>query len=503
MAKTKSYLWHVITVGMLVTIFYAGILVTIRGYFLHQNKKETDDTKYVSLLPSGLAPQYDEDPNYYPSCASAVVNPVPFWTRWGIYQDMSIALTQRNWQERTYPFYSCEFDPSRGLMVATIQMHPSYSGMGKYKSKTSQIYAGPEGVAEQPENLGRFSESSIISSGVQSHEYILYDPTLSRFFLLDLSKPILRTGPELPNTFIIKGLLPESYNFWRDLEKNKQFIELGWGPPRLKTDQRHLETLYKDRPSWLRVLEPSGKISLLNTTTLEFEKYPNGPPRPGKDVLAYRIRPVCEAGKMIGVIAGSLTSSKIILDVYHVNQEGILSTPKHAEADLPFSKATYLLESIQGPLWGLFSLIAAPGIDVVENQRAVFILGDSAEGRLGQVLPKHGLVVLGVAMGMLFPSLLLSLVLAQLTTRNAKTLGFSKQACRWWMYGVFVFGLPAYITYRLTRPRMVMVTCINCGKLRRPDWDHCQHCGSAWQVPELTPPAWRVLTTANASGPGG
>jgi uncharacterized OB-fold protein len=61
------------------------------------------------------------------------------------------------------------------------------------------------------------------------------------------------------------------------------------------------------------------------------------------------------------------------------------------------------------------------------------------------------------------------------------------------MIGIIAFGLSGYITYRLTRPRETLVTCANCGKLRRPDMNKCHRCGSKWHVPELTPPTWRVL----------
>jgi uncharacterized OB-fold protein len=40
-----------------------------------------------------------------------------------------------------------------------------------------------------------------------------------------------------------------------------------------------------------------------------------------------------------------------------------------------------------------------------------------------------------------------------------------------------------------------LVTCANCGRMRRPDMEKCHRCGSKWYVPELIPPTWRVLDT--------
>ena len=65
------------------------------------------------------------------------------------------------------------------------------------------------------------------------------------------------------------------------------------------------------------------------------------------------------------------------------------------------------------------------------------------------------------------------------------------------LLGTFALGLPGYLTYRLTRPKITLVTCRNCGLGRRPDREKCHHCGSLWHVPELIPPAWRVVEEGN------
>ncbi|MHC4639315.1 MAG: hypothetical protein ACYTBV_17700 [Planctomycetota bacterium] len=77
--------------------------------------------------------------------------------------------------------------------------------------------------------------------------------------------------------------------------------------------------------------------------------------------------------------------------------------------------------------------------------------------------------------------------------RNAVLVGLSQRARFWWALARAAFGLSAYITYRLTRPKITLVTCVNCGKLRRPDMETCHRCGAKWLIPELTPPTWRVV----------
>jgi len=109
----------------------------------------------------------------------------------------------------------------------------------------------------------------------------------------------------------------------------------------------------------------------------------------------------------------------------------------------------------------------------------------------GNIFYKFLLVLLLMLPGILFAGLL-----GWLVSRDAVIIGLSHNARRFWLAGTLVFGLPAYITYRLTRPKITFVTCTNCGKPRRPDTDICHRCGSKWEVPELTPPAWRVLNGA-------
>jgi hypothetical protein len=88
---------------------------------------------------------------------------------------------------------------------------------------------------------------------------------------------------------------------------------------------------------------------------------------------------------------------------------------------------------------------------------------------------------------------MLGLLLAWAANRNAVLVGLSQRARFWWILATIAFGLSAYITYRLTRPKITLVTCVNCGKLRRPDMENCHRCGARWLVPELAPPLWRVI----------
>jgi hypothetical protein len=97
------------------------------------------------------------------------------------------------------------------------------------------------------------------------------------------------------------------------------------------------------------------------------------------------------------------------------------------------------------------------------------------------------------ALGLMLPSIVLAIWLAGRVGKNAAVVGLSRNARLYWIVGTTAFGLVGYITYRLSRPKIALVTCANCGHPRRPDMDKCHRCGSPWHVPELIPPTWKVL----------
>jgi hypothetical protein len=97
------------------------------------------------------------------------------------------------------------------------------------------------------------------------------------------------------------------------------------------------------------------------------------------------------------------------------------------------------------------------------------------------------------ALLLISPSIVLAILLAMRVGKDAAVLGLPQKTRRFWAIGTLALGLAGYITYKLTRPKITLVTCANCGKPRRTDMDKCHRCGSKWDVPELTPPDWRVL----------
>jgi hypothetical protein len=152
----------------------------------------------------------------------------------------------------------------------------------------------------------------------------------------------------------------------------------------------------------------------------------------------------------------------------------------------------YIFESLHPPVLTLASFFTAYSFDARSTHQALFLMPNSfvamARDYEGNIFYLFVLVLL-----LMLPGILFACILGWRVWRDAAIIGLSNKARQIWLAGTLVFGLPAYITYRLTRPKVTLVTCANCGKQRRPDMDKCHHCGSKWDVPELTPPEWRVL----------
>jgi len=162
----------------------------------------------------------------------------------------------------------------------------------------------------------------------------------------------------------------------------------------------------------------------------------------------------------------------------------------------PVSTITkYIFESLHPPVLTLASFFTAYSFEARSSHRALFLMPNSfvamARDYEGNVFYMLLLVLLLMLPGILFAGLL-----GWRVERDAATIGLSRNTRRLWLAGTLVFGLAGYITYRLSRSKITLVTCANCGKQRRPDTSICHRCGSKWDVPELTPPAWRVLNGA-------
>jgi hypothetical protein len=156
----------------------------------------------------------------------------------------------------------------------------------------------------------------------------------------------------------------------------------------------------------------------------------------------------------------------------------------------------FMLENLHPPILSLASYFTAGSFEAGSGHRALLLLPNSFIAMKGRDARGNIAARFLSALALISPSIVLSILLAWRLGRDAAVVGLPRKTRRWWLFGTIAFGLAGYITYKLTRPKVTLVTCPNCGNPRRPDMEKCHRCGSKWDVPELTPPVWRVLNRA-------
>ncbi|TKJ39304.1 MAG: hypothetical protein CEE38_00755 [Planctomycetes bacterium B3_Pla] len=407
--------------------------------------------------------------------------------------------------------------------------------------KKGQLYAGPEGVSETPDkNLGRFASPVVGISRSYGLSRTLYDKKSRRFFTIDFHEGTVTKGPQLakddPRQPIQIGML----------RKNHQLLDLYWSPTDVRisgvtmmmmTMEEHRSTgghipIRETDPDYRQeqyvlVLDESGRIDLLDRETLAFAGTAGHLPTPEsffpsrqrttpRDLLAYRVLPLAlqTDHKYRGMFVASVGREGTGLALAVFNEKGELIRKNYTRPttgrrgkQTPSSKAVffdvpwgpvltitkYLLENLHPPVLSVVSYFTADSFEAASGHRALFLLPNSFVAMKGRSTFGNSAERFMYALLLILPSFILTIWLAYRLSKNAATVGLPRNTRLYWVIGTIAFGLPAYITYRLTRPRITLVTCSNCGKQRRTDMDKCHRCGSKWDVPELTPPAWRVL----------
>jgi hypothetical protein len=445
----------------------------------------------------------------------------------------------------TIYYYSQKDDAWIYLDEKTGQIVCHYTYTGRMLDNTMfpkkvQLYAGPEGIAQSPDKVrGRFIFPIVDARATPWRPLTLYDKKLHRFFTINFQKRVVTKGPEPgkndPHKPVQIGLL------W----KNPFFLHLlYWNGPRVRVAEKEAKEGYRspsnfkpivernyfdDAGRYLLVLDETGRIDLLDKETLEFAGTAGHLPAPQtffpskegvtpQDLLAYEVLPLVfnTDDKYRGMFVASVSREGTAMALAVFDEKGNLIKKEYSKAteyagrdtvDIPSSEAAfsnapgapaltiakYLLENLQPPVLSVVSFFSAYTFEAAAGHRALFILPNSFIAMKGRDISENIARTFPAALLIMLPSIILGIFLAWRVNKDAKMVGLSENVRLCWMIGTIGFGLSGYITYRLTRPRMTLVTCANCGKPRRPDMDKCHRCGSKWHVPELTPPTWRVL----------
>ena len=409
---------------------------------------------------------------------------------------------------------------------------------GTVKLKIVQLYAGPEGISEIPDKkLGRFTSVIADLSESDFTPLRLYDKNLRRFFAINFKDRIVTKGPQLSDDDTRR---PVDIGL---LSKNPGILDLYWMPPIKTSENNQDRVLYRSRgrgfhipiketnpdyrSEYILVLDKSGQIDLLDKEMLEFAGLAGRLPTPKTlfptdeyitpdDLLAYRILPMAlkEDHRYRGLFAATVSreGTALALSVFDANgvqiksdQTGVrdsrgrrrTSSSRAVLFSFPGAPAItigkFLLENLHPPILSLVSYFTAESFEAGSGHRALLLLPNSFIAMKGRDTRENVAVKFLYALLLMSPPIVLAIFLAWRLGKDAAIVGLPRKTRRWWLLGTIAFGLAGYITYKLIRPKITLVTCANCGKPRRPDADICHRCGSKWEVPELIPPAWRVL----------
>ena len=241
-----------------------------------------------------------------------------------------------------------------------------------------------------------------------------------------------------------------------------------------------------------------------------------------RDLLGYDVLPISfenySSYKGMFTVSLSRDGTAITLDCFDARgnrvgwqegtevtkQIGHLSKTKLRSAKAAFFEAPwgpviaigkFVAENLHPPILLVASYFTAWSFEAGTGHRALFLLPNSfvAMKNRQNLWKINTADKLLHALLLMLPSIILGIWLASRVVRDANIVALSGKAKVFWIIASIAFGPAGYITYRFTRPKVILITCANCGKLRRPDMDICHHCGSEWNIPELTPPEWRVL----------
>jgi hypothetical protein len=504
------------------------------------------DYRTVDITTSGLVPsEIENDPNVirYSMVHAHIIHPEAPQTL-GIVSYFSDIVPERHHSRIYYLNPEGEgstwiyFDKSTGQINC---YWPDAEKMpdGTLLRQKIQLYIGPEGVSEIPDNkLGRFTSPVVDTSEIDRGQLTLYDRKLRQFFAVRFRQDIeLIKGPQLskddPRRPVDIGIL----------RKNPSILDLCWTPPTIKTSENNqyrkpyfglgsIHTPIRETDpdyhpdKYLLVLDESGRIDLLDKETLEFAGPAGRLPAPETlfptdegvtpdDLLAYRVLPMAlkEDHKYRGLFAASVSREGTALALAVFDEKGNCIKSEGTRirggrrGGMPSSRAVlfgfpwapaitigkFLLENLHPPILSLASYFTAESFEAGSGHRALFLLPNSFVAMKGRDARENMVARFLYAFLLISPSIALVILLALRVNKDAAVIGLSQKTRRRWIIGTIAFGLAGYITYWLTRPNVTLVTCTNCGKPRRPDMDICHRCSSKWDVPELIPPAWRVL----------
>ncbi|MHC4759026.1 MAG: hypothetical protein ACYTE8_10245 [Planctomycetota bacterium] len=542
--------------GFIALVLFCVSLFWIRfyceaGLVINIDEEERD----VEISPSGLVPlDIEKDPNaamFSEISAEMHINiDRPFeWLGW---QNFIQSRARENSRKRIFgvrdPMTMVYFDKVSGQIFLEYHYWINSADVGD-ELKRIDLYAGPDGVSEDSNaEVGRFYDPVLAEEmggyiRRSNPGIVLYDKRLRRFFRIDIYSKIIKSGPELERG---NRYNPVQIGY---LNKNGRLLDLWFSPPQKEAikerlsedsdDSEELETYesfirraFLERATgYTLVLDESGRIDFLDIEKLELVTTVGRLPYcltyfPSKrnvgpdDMLAYRVEPVTLQMEepYRGLITASVnregtsmgatvydSQGKIIhmfnngtgyygeQNIRRMYREGMNRSVYFGSAWAPMlTTVKYLAENLHPPVLSMLSYFTADSIEAESGYRAMFVLPNSFIAMKGRKVGEGEVAKLIDAVVMIMPAIILSVLLGWRVSRDSKDAGVSEEGRMLWIWAVLLFGLVGYITYRVVRYKGRLVTCVNCGKMRRCEMEECHRCGAGWELPEAAEPQWRI-----------
>jgi hypothetical protein len=408
-------------------------------------------------------------------------------------------------------------------------------------------YVGPKGFSATSNiELGTF-ENPLFAKSIRSDSdkptFFIYDNGKKRFYRVELCLDTIKVveGPcinLLDWTPIQLDIVNPSTNFNLDWDSPKKLTKVLPTSKRNHPDESSFEenTRYiplKNAPHmnrWPRnflVLHQNGIIDCIDGDTLQFRNhaaklpslgfYENNASRP-QDMAAFDAFGLYDPNeRCLGTAVAALSRDNITMALDFYNAQGGLvqsnitkiynrskMTPEIASGYTVVVNARnghlylvvrYLLENLQPPLLRLLDMPAASWMEPDERYSTFFVHPNSLIGLMKFEYDRFGFWIQLVFL--MLPSLAIGIWLGFKARQKAASLGYDQLSRDAWFITVLAFGIPAYITFKLLVPKERMVTCANCGNLRRVEFETCQSCKRDWQKTRdlTTAPDWSVRDT--------
>ncbi len=504
----------------------------------------------IQLYPEGLLqPSLENDPNIRPpyfDCRAGRGDAI-FYSLGIVSSFASFPFGEDAvflWSRDNVSIY---YDRSIGNLV-----YCKYMKVKKWYEQEIYFYVGPEGISKTPnESIGRFVEPVFSEIFTDCRGLFVYDKALRRFFRVEANWA--RVYPEKGGApsmdlarYFYAGPVIEPNLPFMPVQIGSQRIVKGfgggisyYGPSRKGNQSGHVQLVQIQSDigtaagQYLLVLDKSGGIMGVDRQTLTYSKFLGRLPsvlsffgrvdNPAPyETPAYEIVPISMVkdgrSEYQGLCATVMAKDGLDVSAVFYDKDGKISASSSTSSGYwsrqsvtlggP-SDSTYMLterpggplvltikyffENLYPPAMSVASFFASDLLKAPAGGRSIFIKPDSFAGMLADTARQYPFSAFWQMWLFIIPSVIVSFALGLTAMRSAGALGYSKQSSRVWFGIVLLFGIPGFITYKLCRPKEVMITCLFCGKGRQTVLDRCQNCGKGWDTSAIKAPDWRVI----------